>query len=164
MKYSRACTEVLEIIRYFPQEEYLKIPSDVIAYYKNNMDPNYDFTINPNVDLSQQNISKEAYSIIISIFRDYFATDKQKAILINLLKQNQEKREEELREKYNPDFLSQRNLKDIQDSNTQKEKSSSEEAIQENGANISLIEYKNQKWYKKIFKMIKSFFDRKSKT
>ena len=54
--YSRAYTEVLEIIKYFPEEEYSKIPKEKIEFYKNNMDKNYDFSINPEIDLSEQNI------------------------------------------------------------------------------------------------------------
>ena len=77
-KYARAYTEVLEIISYFPREEYLKIPEERIQFYKNNMDPNYSFKINPLIDLSCQNISCEANAIIITLFRDYFANEEQK--------------------------------------------------------------------------------------
>lgn len=31
-QYARACTETLEIIKYFPQEDYSKIPSNIIEY------------------------------------------------------------------------------------------------------------------------------------
>ena len=39
--YSKAYTEVLEIIKYFPEEEYSKIPKEKIDFYKKNMDKNY---------------------------------------------------------------------------------------------------------------------------
>ena len=41
------------------------------------MDKNYNFTINPNIDLSEQNISKEAKALIVSLYEDYFATEEQ---------------------------------------------------------------------------------------
>ena len=44
-KYAKAYTEVLEIISYFPQEAYNKIPSEKINFYKQNMDKNYIFRI-----------------------------------------------------------------------------------------------------------------------
>ena len=127
-KYERAYTEVLEIISYFPQEEYSKIPSDIIEYYKNNMDKNYNFSINPEISLEEQNISKEAFAIIVSLFRDYFATDKQKETLKSLLKQNQEKKDKELREKYNPDDIfknriSSNQIEDINGQAVENEKS-----------------------------------------
>ena len=51
--------------------------------------------------MSEQNISREANAILVALFRDYFATDKQKATLNNLLKQNQQMAEKEKAEKYN---------------------------------------------------------------
>ena len=47
------------------------------------MDQNYIFTINPEIDLSEQNISPEANAIIINLFTDYFATEEQKNIKLN---------------------------------------------------------------------------------
>lgn len=147
-KYAKAYTEVLEIISYFPQDEYRKIPNNLIEYYKNNMDNNYSFSINPEIDIEKQNISKEAYAIIISIFRDFFATDKQKDILKNLLRQNQEKKDAELREKYNPD-------------NVFKNKVNIEKREIQNFEETRLTIVQEEKWYKKIFNMIKNIFYRK---
>ena len=91
--YAKAYTEVLEILKYFSEEEYSKIPQEKINFYKNNMDKNYNYNINPNIDLSKQYISKEANAILITLFRDYFATESQKKTLNNLLNQNQNKLE-----------------------------------------------------------------------
>ncbi len=99
--YKRAYTEVIEIIKYFPNEEYAKIPLEKINYYKENMDKDYNFKINPNIELEKQNISREANAILVTLFNDYFATDRQKEILNNLLKQNQQILEELKQEKYN---------------------------------------------------------------
>ena len=104
-KYARAYTEVLEIISYFPREEYLKIPKERIQFYKSNMDPNYSFKINPLIDLSCQNISCEANAIIITLFRDYFANEEQKIKIKERLQLNQNKKEEEKRKIYNPEDL-----------------------------------------------------------
>ena len=97
--YKRAYTEVIEIIKYFPNEEYAKIPLEKINYYKENMDKDYNFKINPNIELEKQNISREANAILVTLFNDYFATDRQKEILNNLLKQNQQILEEQKQEK-----------------------------------------------------------------
>ena len=43
--YAKAYTEVLEIIKHFPEEEYNKIPKEKIEFYKANRDKNYNFTI-----------------------------------------------------------------------------------------------------------------------
>ena len=89
--YARAYTEVLEILKYFPEDEYKKIPAEKINFYKNHMDKNYEFTINPKIDLGSQNISKEANAIIVSLFRDYYATEEQKIKINEILGLNQKK-------------------------------------------------------------------------
>lgn len=103
--YAKAYREVLEIIKYFPKEEYVKIPKEKIEFYKNNMDRDYNFAINPEIDLSEQNISPEANAIIINLFTDYYATEKQKIKIKEILDLNQKKEEQEKREKYNPDNI-----------------------------------------------------------
>ena len=97
--YAKAYTEVLEILKYFPEEEYKKIPIEKINFYKSNMDKDYKFTINPEIDLANQNISKEANAIIVSLYRDYYATEEQKVKINEILDLNQKKEELEKRKK-----------------------------------------------------------------
>lgn len=144
-KYAKAYTEVLEIINHFPEEEYAKIPEDKIEFYKNNMDKDYVFTINPEIDLSEQNISSEANAIIVNLFRDYFATEEQKVKIKEILDLNQKREEQEKRDKYNPDAIFKK--ADINES-VNKE-------LQEN--NNALIEYKESfftKFKNFIFKIL----------
>ena len=103
--YARAYTEILEIIKYFSKEEYSKIPKEKIEFYKENMDANYNFTINPEIDLSKQNISKEANAIMVNLFKEYFATEEQKTKINEILELNQKKSEKEKRKKYNPEVI-----------------------------------------------------------
>lgn len=147
--YKRAYTEVIEIIKYFPNEEYAKIPLEKINYYKENMDKDYNFQINPNIELEKQNISKEANAILVTLFNDYFATDKQKEILNNLLKQNQQKLEKQKQEKYNPSNLFMQSK--IQQQNTV--------TLQKNNSENSLVEIK-EKFFTKFINFIKNIFKR----
>ena len=94
-EYAKAYTEVLEIIRHFPKEEFFKIPAEEIEFFQNNMDKDYVFTIDPEIDLSEQNISPEANAIIVNLFRDYFATEEQKVKIKEILDLNQKKEEQE---------------------------------------------------------------------
>ena len=130
--YAKAYREVLEIIKYFPKEEYDKIPIDEIEFYKKYMDKNYVFTINPEIDLSEQSISPEANAVIVNLFRDYFATEEQKVKIKEILDLNQKKEEQEKREKYNPDVFFK---------NTDKDKNCNVEPV-ESKTNTALIEYK----------------------
>ena len=125
--YSKAYVEVLEIISHFSEEDYKKIPKEKIKFYEDNKDKNYQFTINPKIDLDKQNISKEAGAIIINLYRDYFATEEQKVKIEEILQLNQQKTEIEKRNKYNPDNLFKNNSKETQ-------KSAAKE--------VALVEYK----------------------
>ena len=134
--------EVLEIINHFSEDEYKKIPKEKIDFYEKHKDRKYDFKINPNIDLAEQNISRKANAILVSLFRDYFATAKQKEILKNLLQQNQEKLEKEKYLKYNPDNIFNKSNSNINDS---KDK-------------VALVEIKNEVWYRKILNFFKRIF------
>lgn len=109
--YAKAYVEVLEILKYFPQKDYMKIPEEKIQFYKQNKDKNYVFTINPKEDLSKQNISREANAIIVNLYRDYFATEEQKVKIKEILELNQKKAEQEKRKKYNQENLFRKNDK-----------------------------------------------------
>lgn len=142
--YAKAYTEVLEIISYFSEEEYNKIPKEKIEFYEEHRDRDYNFKINPNIDLDEQNISHNTNAILVSLFRDYFATDKQKEILNRLLQQNQEKLEKERYQKYNPN-----NIFDNKSYNNQ---------INTVNEENYLIEVTKQTWYRKILDFFKSIF------
>lgn len=140
-KYAKAYTEVVEIISHFPKEEYEKIPEEKIEFYKNNMDKNYIFKINPSEDLDKQNISREANAIIIMLYKEYFATEEQKEKIDKILAENSRKEELEKSQKYNPDDLFKRNSK----------KKIIENA--ESDDNNSMIEYK-ENFFTKVKKFI----------
>ena len=141
--YAKAYTEVLEIINHFSEDEYKKIPKEKIDFYEKHKDREYDFKINPNIDLAEQNISRKTNAILVSLFRDYFATAKQKEILKNLLQQNQEKLEKEKYLKYNPDNIFNKSY----DNN-----------INDSKDKVALVEIKNEVWYRKILNFFKRIF------
>lgn len=144
--YSKAYTEVLEIIKYFPEEEYSRIPKEKIDFYKKNMDKNYNFKINPEIDLSNQDISAEANAIIINLFTDYFATENQKLKIKEILDSNQKKSDQLKREKYNPDNIFEN-----------KQPKLTEIPLKEDNNNTSLVEYKESfftKFKKFIFRLL----------
>ena len=139
-KYSKAYVEVLEILKYIPKEEYQKIPKEKIQFYKDNMDLEYKYTINPEIDLSKQNISEEANAIFITLYRDYFASEKQKEILEEILVANDKKLEVQKRKNYNPDDI----FKPKQ--------------VEENYP----VEIKKETFFEKLVNYIRKIFKRKS--
>ncbi len=144
--YARAYTEVIEILSYFSKEEYNKIPEEKISFYKKHMDKDYIYNINPEIDLSEQKISKEANAILISLFRDYFATEEQRQTLNNLLNQNQEKLEKAKIEKYNSNDMFKKKI-------TNQEESTSNNESSQN----SLIKIQKISFIQKIVEKVKKF-------
>lgn len=108
------------------------------------MDKKYNYKINPEVNLAEQEISKEANAILITLFRDYFASEKQKIALKKLLNQNQLKEEQEKIQKY--------------DSNSMfKDKKNKTENMQLK--QVSLTKYE-ESFFSKIFNKIKKIFNK----
>lgn len=133
LKYSQAYKEVLEIIKYFPKEEYNKIPIEKIEFYEKNMDRNYEFSINPEIGLDKQKISKEAKAIIVNLYKNYLATEAQKKIIDEILELNEQKLEKQKLEKYNPDDIFKKTSSNPESSNVN---------VPGNKSDTSLIEYK----------------------
>ena len=87
--YSKAYTEVLEILTYLPEEEQKKIPVERIEFYFENRDKEYDFHYDENIPFDEQKVLPETQAIIVTLFRDYFATNEQKEKLEEILKHNE---------------------------------------------------------------------------
>lgn len=150
-KYAKAYTEVLEILKYLPKNEYDKIAEERIKFFEANKDNSYKFSINPNMPLDEQNISIETNSIIIVLFREYFATEKQKEKLNTILKQNEDKYQVEIRNKYNPDDIFKNRSFKIIETNTNEE-------IKNNNLPI---EIKEENFFKKFIAYIKNLIFKK---
>lgn len=88
---ARDYVEVLEIIRTLPADERAKIPKTEIEYFEEYRDRMYKFRIDPNVELSQQNISRGAYALFVILYKKYLATPEEVTIIDDVLKLNEEK-------------------------------------------------------------------------
>lgn len=147
IKYANAYNEVLEILKYIPEEDYNKIPKEKIELFETNANDNYKFNYEPNKTLDEQNVSKIAKGIIAILFRDYWANDNQREKIIAKQNYDRIKLEEQKREQYNPDELFRK--KKIDDV---KENENKEEIY-----NLP-IEVKKENFYQRIIKFLKNFF------
>ena len=85
-EYIKAYVEVSEILAHLSEEELKKIPQSRIDYYNSKRSQTtYDFKLDPKKNLKEQNISIMANAIIVSLYRDYFATPKQREVLLQSL-------------------------------------------------------------------------------
>lgn len=137
--YKKAYTEVVEVLKYVPNEEVKKIPQEIIQALNEFSDKNYEYKIDKSVPFENQILLDETKSILAVLFRDYWATDYQREQILISEKIEENKLNEELSKKYNPDDL----FKNRKKNNLV---SSSEMIVYE------------EKWYKKFLKYIKSFF------
>ncbi len=140
--YEMAYVEVLEILKHLPEEEYNKIPKEKIEYYEKYKDENYFYQFDEHFPIEEQIISKKAKAIIISLFKNYFATQIQQQKLDIILQKNSKRIEIAKIKKYNPDNIFKHN-KDITPN------------IVQNG--VVMVKHKEsifteiKNWFKRIF-------------
>ena len=85
-KYKDAYTEVYEILEQLDEEEYNKIPSNVITAIRENRNTEYEFEVDEELELKEQELLPETKAILFNIFRDYLSTPEQKEKIINHFK------------------------------------------------------------------------------
>ena len=146
IEYANAYSEVLEVLNNMSKEDYNKIPKDMLEMFKTNCNNEYQFRYDLNKKFEQQEISKRAKLILAILFRDYWATPYQKEKIIAKQNYERQKLEQQKFEKYNPERIFENKRQPI-----------IEEIMNIN----SMIEVKEEKWYQKIFKLIKNLFKRK---
>ena len=146
IEYANAYSEVLEVLNNMSKEDYNKIPKDMLEMFKTNCNNEYQFRYDLNKRFEQQEISKRAKLILAILFRDYWAKPYQKEKIIAKQNYERQKLEQQKFEKYNPERLFENKRQPI---------------IEEVKNISSMIEVKKEKWYQKIFKVIKNLFKRK---
>lgn len=144
--YSKAYTEVLEILKYMPEEDINKIPKKLLDTFEHNKDTNYHFIIDENQDFSKLDILDETEAIIMNIFKDYWATPEQKAKIKAKMQCDMKIIEEEKKKKYNGNIF----IEDIKKQDTVKENITNENKLPK--------EVKQEKFYEKIINFFKRNF------
>lgn len=149
-KFPKAYYEVLEILKYMPNESVNKIPKTLLETFEMNKDVNHTFKVDVNKDFEGQDLLEETKDIFANIFRDFWATPYQKERII--AKQNYDRQvlEEEKRQKYNPDDLFKKNVKN--------EEKIGDEEINNNLNNNLPVEYK-ESFYQKVIGFFKRLFN-----
>ena len=83
-------TEVLAILEYYLiVEDYNKIPKEMIEFFEKTADREYRYKIDKTKTYIEQNISKKSNSIIVSLYREYFASEEEKNVLNQILALNE---------------------------------------------------------------------------
>lgn len=147
--FSKACKEIVEILRFVPDKEVSKIPKEMREMFEDEMDKNYKFTINTEISIEEQVLLNETKAILSNIFRDYWASPYQRKKIIEKQKKDRKILEQQKREIYNPDDIFKRKstleIKETIDGNNSYDK------------NLP-VEVNKEKFYQKIVDFIKMIF------
>ena len=141
-------SELYQLLNLLGDEYINKLPHSLFNMVKEKRNINYNPEYTDNIPLSKQNIKKETLSIIALLHLNYWCeNEKEKFEIKQLLKNNQDRYEEEIRDKYNPDNIFKKHTKDTNSANnvTQNE--------------VAMIQYK-ESLFKKILSKIKSIFNK----
>ncbi len=134
----QAYSEIDEFLSLLDEKTRNEVPSKLREIFKNEKDNNYHKEINPNIPIKEQNLKKETLALIALLNLKYWCKDeKEKERLKQVYANNENKYQEEIRKKYNPDNVFKNNI------NYKKKE------------NTTLIEVKEKKWYEKIFESIR---------
>lgn len=76
-RYRNAYKEVYIILSYLDEDDYNKIPLEVIDAIENNMNEEYEYYMNEDIDLSNQQMLPETKAALFNLFRDYLSTPEQ---------------------------------------------------------------------------------------
>lgn len=182
-----AYAELLEILSFMEEKYIKKIPKKLMSIFETNALSTYEKHIDGNKPLIEQKITRKTSALLAVLTVQYWCeTQEQKQELLNIFEQNQIKHDEEIRRKYNPDniFNKDKEFMDNLDSRldeideidriSAKEKEKAEaikeerKAMEENKESINnqettdenigmLMDYNSFPWYKKMFTKVKTF-------
>ncbi len=148
-EYRIAFTEVNEIMKLMPIELINKIPSKFREMIKEEKDNNYIPDIKEPIEKCK--LKNETIIILGLIYRDFLCSqDERKKLQEKDARELQKVKKdiEEMREKYNPDdIFKKKNQNNMEESNAKEE-------------NTSMVVVQEEKWYEKIFNLIKRIFKR----
>ena len=142
--YNKRLVEVDEILNYLSEEDYEKIPKDIIEVIKENKDTEYTWKYDTSKSLKEQDVSRDTIAFLAYLNMEYLLNEQQKNLMQKIHEENEKKLELEKSEKYNPDDLFKNSQKFVEkEVNTEPKE---------------MVVYK-ENIFLKIFRKIKIFFN-----
>ena len=139
-----AYTEVYTILQELNEEEYDKIPPEIIETIEVNRNEEYNYELDDELELKEQPMLPETKAILFNLFRDYLANPEQKTKIIRMQNEARQKNELKKQQMYNTDVFANRQKKDT---------------VQPNSEKTQSVKYK-ENIFKRILNKIKKFFIR----
>ena len=145
-----AYTEVYTILQDLNEEEYKKIPLEVVDAIRLNRNEEYEYELDEELELKEQPMLPETKAILFNLFRDYLSTQEQKAKIIRMQNEERQKNELKKQKQYNTDVFENKQRQNIEQT----------EECAEKLTETNLVIYK-ENIFKRILNKIKRFFIRK---
>lgn len=140
-----AYKEVYIVLQDLNEEDYNKIPSEIIETIKENSNEEYEFVLNDELELKEQLLLPETKAILFNLFRDYLATPVQKEKILKMQSEERKKVEEKKKQNYtNVDIFKTNKHEDIEEETNNKE--------------VQLVQIKKEGFFRKLINKIKLFF------
>lgn len=77
-EYSRAYTELIEILRTISRTDLIKIPRDILQFYISNRDKNHKFIYNETLQFKDPNMMQLTKILFANLYVEYWATEERK--------------------------------------------------------------------------------------
>lgn len=144
----KAYSEVDKILSFMEIRYVEKVPKKMREMFKNEKLQDYEPNIDKNIPLEEQQLERKTLAILAMLNLNYWCeNEEEKEELIRAYSNNDKKRNEELREKYNPDNI-------FKNKNKEREVEQITEEI------TAIAEYKKENFIKKLLNKIKILFTR----
>lgn len=144
----KAYAKVDKILSFMEIRYVEKVPKKMREMFKSEKLQGYEPNIDKNIPLEEQKLERKTLAILAMLNLNYWCeNEEEKQELIRAYSNNDKKRNEELREKYNPDNI-------FKNKNKEKEVEQIAEKI------TAIVEYKKENLIQKLLNKIKRLFKR----
>jgi len=143
---SKSCKEIYVILNKLGL--FYKLPRELREYISENQSSSYEYDFNIDLPLIYQINNEKTKEYISYLFLKYINdNDDEKRILMEKYEKNEELQQEELVKKYNPDDIFKSRNKIVPQ-------------VEQPSEETRMIVVQEEKWYQKIFNLIKNIFHR----
>ena len=104
-RYREASVDVLDILSHMSSSEQEKVSRKFVEFLKDNSSEDYVSNLDYTKSLDQMELSEEARGLIAIMYRNYWCTAEEKQALDAKFIEIEVKKQEELRERFNPDSV-----------------------------------------------------------
>jgi len=151
-EYGEAAVEVLDILDNTNKSDVDKIPLNFIKFLVKIASEDYKVNLDHSKTINEMNLKEKTKEILGVIYINWWCDKKDKENYMKQIKELEIKRQEEIKEKYNPNKIFENKNKVQEYTNATKMDTAQNETV-------TMIEYK-ESIFKKIWNKILSFFNK----